>query len=375
VHIDRETGVISFELPIQLLPAVTREETALSDPCHANWLRVGYALREVTRALASVVDVVARSFHRALQKKMQGAQKYVGKTALYDPENQEMKVLEPWAKEIISHHRKLRKRGVGVRDANWENSDARKLCHEGGHWELMKLFCRKIRSRDQALKVVIDARSTPFGLLAAIVQHCDAFSGRVCTAAITNAQRARAYWAHNPRLAFTDDEADHHLRNLSKLLREPGFAMDPLSREAVAVLETELLTCGFAVKLNQKNVPKKRTAVGAKNRTPESLPVESDLQPEVEPVVVDGSMLEGGGQILRMATALGALTATPVFLCLILHEPQLRSFFVTDTCGECSRRPQGSWTCHTTFGWGTACAPNRNLRQVHTTAENAVHID
>jgi hypothetical protein len=151
---------------------------------HMNWLRVGYALREVTTVLAGVVEKEAVAFHDSLLKKMTGMTKFKAKRSLFATEpgsvignkakrNQCVKsyglgVLSPWVNEIMGHH----VLPVKSRKVHWQNSDASKWCHKGGHWEVMKLFCSHLGRHSYCILKQQNAAAADLACLISMMLHC-----------------------------------------------------------------------------------------------------------------------------------------------------------------------------------------------------------
>jgi hypothetical protein len=256
----REAGVLSVSLPF-VFSAPERPSTVvhrldhnrLTESHYVNWIRVGLALREVSAVLAHVVDEEAIIFHTALLEKMEkrgirGEDRLSLYTAAATPDptaTRAADALRPWVAEIASHHNQ---KDPEKRILQFSNSDARKWCSVGGHWEVMKLFCAGMGKHHAAITDHASAQATDSASLLTMMQWCDIFRAHCSSASLKAAKDARNPWAHNQAMEFDDAATEQHLRALAKLLQEDGFKDVPMARKAVEVIqEIKMRDFGAAV--------------------------------------------------------------------------------------------------------------------------------
>ena len=150
-----------------------------------------------------MLDAGARRFHGVLLYKMeaQGEGKYSGEQSLYDPDCTDgtFAVLEPWVEDMLSHHREEE----GSRRVHWFNSDARKWCHKGGHWEVMKLFCSPLGNHKANIEHKHCAGSMDSASLLSVLLLCDEFKEQCSDDKVHGARGVRNPWAHNADMTFT----------------------------------------------------------------------------------------------------------------------------------------------------------------------------
>ena len=241
------TGLITFRPPFVFSPALrpstapfTFDPTRLNDPGHIHWQRVGIGLKIVTAALAHLVDAGASRFHDRLLLKMEGEgkAKYSGKRSLYEPaaaadgdgdgdgsgsgdsgekkaetgQEPSLLVLKPWVDEILLHHREKE----GRRKVHWFNSDARKWCHPGGHWQVMKLFCSPLGKHSANVAEKDRASRMDSASLLSMLLLCDEFEDHCSDTSVHGARGVRNPWAHDAAMSFTQTDAYGHLDSLCK---------------------------------------------------------------------------------------------------------------------------------------------------------------